>query len=150
VEVQNRITRLNFESRTLLDRSGVLDAATLDTLVQPLLDSLFMAHEAPLNAPVTGSTAYAERFQQLGPVDSQGRSLRTLDLQTRTFRYPLSYLIHTDAISALADPVRLHLFGRIKAVLEQAPDAPDYPHLSSDQRSTILGILRDTLPAVLN
>jgi hypothetical protein len=148
VEVQNAITRLNYDSRTQLEQ-GPLDAATLDTLTQPLLDSLFMANEAPLGAPVTGSSEYAENFVKRGPVDSQGRSLRDFDLQMRTFRYPLSYLIYSDAIAALADPVREHLFGRIKAVLENAPGAPEYSHLNADQRSAIADILRATKPEVL-
>lgn len=148
VEVQNRLTRLNYDSRMRLEQ-GALDSATLDTLTRPVLDSLFMAHEAPLGAPVGGSTDYAANFQQKGPRDSQGRSLRELDLQTRTFRYPLSYLIYSDAITALADPVRAYLFGRIKAVLTNAPDAPQYPHLSADQRSAVLAILRDTKPEVV-
>lgn len=148
IEVQNRITRLNYDSRVALE-SGSLDKATLDTMTQPLLDSLFMAHEAPLGAPITGSTEYAENFVKRGPVDSKGRSLREFDLQTRTFRYPLSYLVYSDALAALADPVREHLYGRIRAVLENAPDAPEYPHLSADQRSAILGILQDTAPGML-
>lgn len=148
VEVQNRITRLNYDSRMALDK-GSLDAAMLDEMTQPLLDSLFMAHEAPFAAPISGSTEYAENFARRGPADSKGRSLREFDLQTRTFRYPLSYLVYSDAIAALADPVRAHLFGRIKAVLENAAGAPEYPHLSADQRSAILGILQDTAPEIL-
>jgi hypothetical protein len=148
VEVQNAITRLNYDSRTRLAQDP-LDPAALDTLTQPLLDSLFMAHEAALSAPITGSSEYAENFVKRGPVDSQGRSLRDFDLQTRTFRYPLSYLVYSDAITALADPVREHLFARIRAVLESAPGAPEYPHLSTDQRSAIADILRATKPEVL-
>jgi hypothetical protein len=148
VEVQNRITRLNYDSRMQLEQ-GPLDAAALDALTQPLLNSLFMAHEAPLGAPVAGNPEYAQNFVKRGPADSQGRSLRDFDLQTRTFRYPLSYLIYSDAITALADPVREHLFGRIRAVLENAPGAADYPHLGADQRSVIADILRATKPEVL-
>lgn len=153
VETQNRITRLSYDSRTQLAQGSALDDTTLDALVQPLLDSLFMAHEAPLQAPVEGVADFAVNFPQRaadkGQQDSQGRSLRDLDLQTRTFRYPLSYLIYSDAIAALPDPVRTHLFAQIKAVLETAPDAPVYPHLTADQRSTILAILRETKPDVL-
>lgn len=149
VEVQNRITRVNFGSRTLLDREGAIAPGALDELLRPLLDALFMADEAALMAPVTGSNDFAAGFQQKGPVDSEGRSLRELDLQTRTFRYPLSYLIYSDAIAALAEPVRTRLFALVKAVLEQAPGAPEYPHLSADQRSAILDILRDTRPEIL-
>lgn len=153
VETQNRITRLSYDSRMQLSQDAMLDDTTLDALVQPVLDSLLMAHEAPLQAPVTGVSAFAENFTQRaaakGQQDSQGRSLREFDLQTRTFRWPLSYLIYSDAVAALPDPVRTHLFAQIKAVLENAPDAPAYPHLSADQRSTIVAILRDTKPEVL-
>lgn len=147
VEVQNAITRLNYDSRTQLEQ-GPLDTATLDELTLPLLDALFMAHEAPLGAPVTGSSEYADNFTQRGPADSKGRSLRDFDLRTRTFRYPLSYLVYSEAITALAEPVRQHLFGKIRAVLENAPGAPDYPHLAADQRSAIADILRETKPDV--
>lgn len=153
VEVQNRITRLSYDSRMQLAQGAPLDTATLDALVRPLLDSLFMAHEAPLEAPVTGVSDFAANFPlraaEKGQQDSQGRSLREFDLQTRTFRYPLSYLIYSDAIAALPDPVRTYLFSQITAVLEDAPEAPAYPHLSADQRSTIVAILRDTKPEVL-
>ena len=148
VEVQNRLTRLNYASRMQLEQ-GPLDATALDLLTQPLLDSLFMAHEAPLSAPVAGNPEYAANFVKRGPVDDRGRSLRDFDLQTRTFRYPLSYLIYSDAITALAEPVREHLFARIRAVLENAPGAAEYPHLTADLRSVIADILRATKPELL-
>ena len=42
-----------------------------------------------LGRPVDGPSDFARR----GPRDSKGRSLRDLDLNTRLFRYPCSYLI---------------------------------------------------------
>lgn len=149
VEVQNRITRLNFESRTLLDANPDAGSAELDPLIRPLLDSLFMANEAPLQDTVRGSSGFREHFEQQGPRDGQGRSLRELDLQTRTFVHPLSYLIYSDAIRGLAEPVRTRLFAQVRAVLQQEADAVDYPHLNADQRAAIAAILRDTHPEVL-
>lgn len=149
VEVQNRLTRLNFESRKLLAEQPQAGPAELDPLIRPLLDSLFMAHEAPLTDTVAGTSGFKEHFEQQGPRDAQGRSLRELDLQTRTFRHPLSYLIYSDAIKALPDPVRSRLYAQVRAVLQQEADAVDYPHLNADQRAAITGILRDTLPEVL-
>ena len=86
VELQNRLTRLNFESRKLLASNGEIDAATLDTLIQPVLVSLFMAQEAPLSDAVKGTSGFTEYFAGKGPKDSQGRSLREFDLKTRTFK----------------------------------------------------------------
>jgi hypothetical protein len=149
VELQNVLTRLNFESRTQLADKGELDAATLDTLTQPVLDSLFMANEAPLSAEVKGTSGFREYFEQQGPKDAKGRSLREFDLQTRTFKYPLSYLIYSEAVDALAAPVKQHLFARIKAVLENADAAKAYPHIDADTRTAIAEILQATKPEVL-
>jgi hypothetical protein len=149
LELQNRLTRLNYDSRMLLADQPQAAAAELDPLLRPVLDSLFMAHEAPLTDQVSGSSGFREYFEQQGPRDSQGRSLRELDLQTRTFRHPLSYLIYSDAIKGLAEPVRTRLFAQVRAVLLQEPGAVDYPQLNSDQRAAIAAILRDTYPEVL-
>jgi len=149
IEVQNALTRLNFETRQRLAAGETLEAAQLDELTTPLLDSLFMANEVALGAPIAGTSGYAENFQARGPRSNEDRSLRQLDLQEHTFHYPLSYLIYSDAIDGLAEPVRTHLFGRIKAVLAHAPGAPDYPRLTEALRADISAILRDTKPEVL-
>lgn len=146
VEVQNRITRLHYDSRQLLDGNPEAGAAELDPLIRPVLDSLFMAHEAPLGDAVEGSSGFREHFEAQGPRDAQGRSLRELDLQTRTFRYPLSYLVYSPAIAALPEPVHGRLLEQIRAVLLQQAGAVDYPHLNADQRAAILAILQATHP----
>jgi hypothetical protein len=149
VEVQNAITRLNYDSRMLLDANPQAGDAELDPLIRPLLDSLFMAHEAVLTDKVEGTSGFREYFEQQGPRDAQGRSLRELDLESRTFRLPLSYLIYSDAIKALPDPVRTRLFAQVRAVLQQEDGAVEYPHINADQRAAIVGILQSTLPELL-
>ena len=44
---------------------------------------------------------FAEAFSARGPNDSKGRSLRRLDLRTRLFRYPCSYLIYSPQFERL-------------------------------------------------
>jgi hypothetical protein len=149
MQVQNALTRLSFESRTQLGAGETQDIKLLDELTTPVLDSLFMAHEAPLGDAINGTSGYTEWFQAQGPQTPQGRSLRELDLKTRTFRYPLSYLIYSPAIDALPEAVRLHLFSRIRAVLQNAPSEPRYPALNADLRAGIIAILRATKPEVL-
>ncbi len=148
VELQNRLTRLSFESRIKLEREGAIDSATLDTLTQPVLESLFMAHETPLISAVEGTSGFREYFEAQGPKDAKGRSLRQFDLETRTFKYPLSYLIYSSAVDALPVSVKQHLFGRIKAVLTGADDAA-YPNLNADTRTAISEILQATKPEIL-
>lgn len=149
VEVQNRITRLHYDSSRLLAEQPDAGPAELDPLIRPLLDSLFMAHEAPLTDEVAGSSGFREYFESLGPRDAQGRSLRELDLKTRTFRHPLSYLIGSPAIAALPEPVRRRLYAQVSAVLREAPDAVDYAHINADQRAGLLAIVQALYPEVL-
>ena len=149
IEVQNRITRLNYDSLTLLQTTPLPDQATLDALTRPLLDALFMAHETALGDVVEGSSGFTEYFQQLGLKDSEGRSLRDFDLHTHTFKYRLSYLIYSAAIDALPPLIKNHLFAQIKAVLLKQVTAPEYPHLSEVERAAITGILQETKAEVL-
>ena len=145
VEVQNAITRLNFDSRAQLASTGGIPIPDLDAMVQPLLESLFMVHEAALTDAIRGSSGYSDHFQALGPTDGSGRSLRQLDLRERTFRYPFSYLIYSAAIDALPEPVLAHLYQRIRQVLA-GEDAGIL--LAAENRDAISAILRDTKPAI--
>ena len=119
VEVQNRITRTHYQVKTALDQHGMNPAteALIAETSEALLQSLLMVHEAPLQDSVTGTSGFQEYFEAQGPFDSEGRSLRELDLETRAFRFPLSYQIYSEAFVALPDPVREHVYGRLYRVL---------------------------------
>lgn len=148
VEVQNSLTRLSFESRTRLFQSGEISAEDLETYSKPLLESLFMINEVALTDRVSGSSGYTEYFQALGPDDSQGRSLRQLDLETRTFKYPFSYLVYSEAFAALPDQVKTYLYSRIRSILSGTDQDPVFANLAPEDRDAIAGILRDTKPEI--
>lgn len=150
VEVQNRLTRVNFESRTRLHQGGSYTEAELAELTQPLLESLFMVHEVALTDPVAGTSGFTDYFQALGPHDGAGRSLRQLDLATRTFRYPFSYLVYSDAFAALPAPVLSHLYRRIRDVLVGNDASGAFSRLAAADREAITAILRDTKPEIFN
>lgn len=149
VEVQNRLTRLSFDSRTRLHENGSLTVRELEELTRPVLRSLFMADEVTLTDTITGTSGFSARFQARGPRDAEGRSLRELDLQTRTFKYPLSYLVYSAAVDALPLPVRDYLYGRIRQVLEGQSSDGSFAHLDATDRAAITAILRDTKPEIL-
>ena len=69
--------------------------------VDAFLRYLLFTEEAPLTAPLEGNPEFVRDFTASGIRDSQGRSLRDLDLQTRMFKYPCSFLIHSDAFANL-------------------------------------------------
>ncbi len=132
VSVHNVIVRANYKSRMLLTRllpEG--DAATLhwaqlppqlqtrlDPLLRALVDGLLLNKAAPLPAKVLGSNGYADWFQAQGPKDPRGRSLRELDLRSRVFRYPLSFLIYSEGFDALPLFVREHVYAQLAQGLQ--------------------------------
>ena len=95
-----------------------------------------------VTAPVAGTSGFAEQFARMGPRDKKGRSLRDLDLKTRLFRYPLSYLIYSEAFDALPVFAKDHIYDRLREIL----NGTELDHLSAADRKAILEILKDTKP----
>src|SRR5690606_23969804 len=126
-----------------------LSAATrrrLHELADELLRYMLFRDEPPLPSPMRGTSDFAAEFAAAGPVDRHGRSLRELDLETRLFRWPCSYLIGSPEFRALPREVRDVVMLRLHRVLTGRFGRTAYRHLSELQRRTILEILRDTLP----
>src|SRR6266571_1781918 len=69
--------------------------------VQEVVDYMLFVDEARLPAPIIGTSGFAEYFSNIGPRDYHGRSLRSLDLKTRLFQYPCSYMIYSNAFEHL-------------------------------------------------
>ena len=100
----NLIIRVGWETR-VAQFEGKLDeaASRLDNDIDELVAYMLFAEETPLKDPVRGVSTFAQTFPQRGPRDQQGRSLRDFDLNTRMFRYPLSYMIYSDAFDGMPD-----------------------------------------------
>ena len=158
VAMHNRLTAANYSARltardaqimsTALGRRADVESDStrrrFDAAAENVLDALLLVGEPPLTAPIAGTSSLATDFVQRGPADSQGRSLRQLDLQTRLFRYPCSYLIYSEAFDALPPSVRDRVLRRLWAVLTGDDNSEKFRHLSLSDRADILGILRDT------
>jgi len=113
VTVQNAIVRLNWDARQALE-SGRADA---DFDVEPLVQALLFAGTPALTDAVQGTAGFDEGFLARGLRDDAGRSLRELDLRTRLFRYPLSYLIHSRAFAAMPPEVISKVLERLRGEL---------------------------------
>jgi hypothetical protein len=107
---------------------------------------MLFAWTPPFAEPIKGNTDFAADFSRQGPRDSQGRSLRDLDLNQRLLRYPLSYLIYSKAFDELAKPVKDYVYGRLRNILTGQDQSRDFAHLSPSDRRAILEILTDTKP----
>jgi hypothetical protein len=106
--------------------------------LEPLVKVLLFSGEAALDAPVKGSSSFAKEFTAKGPKDRRGRSLRDFDLQRRLFRYPVSYLIYSDAFRQLPLTAREYVYGRLSSEA--------FPQISAAERAATLEILAATLP----
>jgi hypothetical protein len=146
--MHNFITRLNFEATVALQQYGHIKY--LKNVLDGFVRYLLFAEEAALTAPVRGSREFAEAFTANGPRDQKGRSLRDLDLQTRLFKYPCSYLIYSDAFEQLPKVVRDDIYQRMLEVLSGRDDRAVFDGLSRASRRAVREILAETkrdLPA---
>jgi hypothetical protein len=112
---------------------------------------MLFGDEAPLRQPVAGVSGFSKTFQQRGPRDKQGRSLRDFDLQTRLFRYPLSYMIYSPAFDGLPGLVRDRIYRRLYEILTGQDSSASVgglslKNLSAEDRRAVLEIVRETKP----
>ena len=157
-QMMNAITFANYETRMavyqsqqmnkILDRDPdfLSDSAKrrINNAAERVVTHLLLCNEFQLEDPIKGTSGFAAEFAKRGPRDSQGRSLRDLDLKNRLFCYPCSYLIYSPAFDALPEQVRTLIIGRLKKVLSGQNESEEFAHLSADDRNAILEILQQT------
>jgi hypothetical protein len=140
----NLITRIGWEARVAEAGGGADAASRVKEAAVDLVDYLLFIDEAPLAGPVKGSSRFAGVFAARGPRDTRGRSLRDFDLQRRLFRHPCSYMIYTEAFSALPPAAKDAIYARMWTVLSGLDAGARYRRLSLADRQAIVQILRDT------
>lgn len=110
-----------------------------------LLRYLLFVDEAPLQAPVRGTSGFAAWFEQQGPRDAQGRSLRDFDLEERLFKYRLSYLVYSPAFKGLPDEVKQRVYRRLWDALHGRDEVVDVTDtIPQNERQAVIDILADT------
>jgi hypothetical protein len=148
VHMHNFITRLDYEATIALQQYGHINY--LKSIVDSFIKYLLFVEEAPLPAPVKGDSTFAADFEKLGLKDKQGRSFRQLDLQTRLFKYPCSYLIYSDAFDHLPAKMKEVVYQRLFDILTGKDTKPEFQNIPTETRLAIREILVDTkkdLPA---
>ena len=141
----NLLIRAGWETR-VAQFEHKLDEATpqLDTAIDEIVAYILFAEETPLKEPVEGVSTFTKTFPQRGPRDSKGRSLRDFDLKTRMFRYPLSYMIYSEAFDGMPDWVRERVYQRLYDVLTGKNTSDRYARISTADRRAVLEIVRAT------
>ncbi len=156
--VHNRLTRAGFTTRKALHYEKSMNEAfgnepgtrlektteRIHSAGDDLVEALLLAEEAPLSGKIRGTSGYAELFAKSGKRDGKGRSLRDLDLNTRLFRYPCSFLIYSESFDALPAEMREYVWQSLWDILTAEEQDKKFAHLSNEDRQAIVEIIRDT------
>jgi hypothetical protein len=150
--VHNLLTRAKY---VLAGRSGVTldeasspedvssaDRAVFEAVLDPLAAAMTFADERRLLGRIRGTAGFEAAFTAAGPMDGCGRSLRTFDLVSRTFRYPVSYLVYASAFQSLPSVAKRYLYERFVALLSTPTGSAAFDR----DRAAALEILAETLP----
>jgi len=166
-EMHNFIARAGIQTRLALHEEAELNrelgraadyrsettTRRIKNACDPLVKYMLCCNEAPLTDAIAGTSSFAQEFVQRGPRDGQGRSLRDLDVRTRLFKYPCSYLIYSPAFAALPAEAQDYTLHRLYDVLQGRAYSRDFDHLTGDDCRAIREILTATkkdLPAYWN
>jgi len=156
--VQDRITEVNFDTRTALGKAGKDPSDGRGVILPPdsrkqigeemdaLVDEMLLVGDPGFKDRIGGNSGFDHWFQSRGPRDSHGRSLRELDLNTRLFKYPCSFLIYSDAFDSLPRYARDYVYGRLVKILTGKDSSPQYAGLSEADRQAVVEILTATKP----
>ena len=171
--VQNLIASANFATRQALHYEAQfnrelgepadhrLESTTrrIASAGDQLVKGLLFVDEAPLAAPIAGTSQFTKKFASKGPRDELGRSLREFDLSNRLFKHPCSYQVYSAAFDGLPREMKIYVASKLQCVLapsntRQDPrgsqdDEKSFAHLTQDDRRAIWEILSSTKPEVL-
>jgi hypothetical protein len=146
MQMMNLLTRVGWEARIARQEGRLQNGAAIREAVEQLVDYMLFVGEAPIASPMKGGSGFAEAFSARGPNDTKGRSLRHLDLRTRLFRYPCSYLIYSPQFERLPAEAKAAVYSRLWAILSGKAAGAQYRQLSAVDRRAVIEILRDTKP----
>lgn len=161
-QVHNFLTRANYETRLALNYQRTMNEALdrspdepsdstnrrIASAAEDLLKCLLLSGEAYLESPIAGNSEFVTEYERLGRIDSQGRSLRQLDLNQRLYRYSCSPLIYSESFTSLPDEVLVVIRKRLNEILSDADQSDEFQHLSASDRAALREILAETLPSL--
>jgi hypothetical protein len=160
-QMHNLLTRANHQTRIALRDAAVMNESlgrpadhlseSTQTRIadagEPVVRYMLFMDEAAIGN-IEGSSTFRQEFEARGPKDSQGRSLRELDLKRRLFKHPCSYLIYSGQFDALPQQVKDYVYRRLFDILTGVNADDAFSHLSGGTRQEILEILRETKPGL--
>lgn len=145
-QLHNAIAKAGIEARAALAYrtemtrifgapSAELEASVKRRIEGPaerLASQLLMLDEAPLPGPLVSSSGFASDFEHPDKRASDGPNLRELDLKTRVFRYPCSFLVQSEAFATLPRQTSTIVVRRMREALTSRVEADKGLESASD------------------
>lgn len=160
-QMQNLITKVIYEERRGVhyDKAFDLDEQgpsgftqrRIQRATEALVEYMFFAGEFKLTSPIKGTSGFSKQFSTRTPASREGNSLYQLNLKTRMFDFPLSYMIYSQAFSAIGPMSMTRIQARVAEILSEThteSDARTFHHLTPELRKSIKEILIETHPAL--
>ncbi len=160
--VQNALTQAAFDARRMLHyQEGLQKAFKEPVTAEPaydsvksvfasatrsVVDALLLKDEARLPAGLAGSADFVRAYESTGPRTTDGHSLRQLSLEGHLFRYRCSPLIYSEMFRGLPGALKQQICAALIRALDSAAPDPRYAYLSTEERSSLRTLLRETHP----
>ena len=161
--MQNSLTRAGQSCRKMLEyqrslqktlNDPVTDEPSYDSVksvfasaVEDVVDHLLFRGAAPIPDGVVMSDAFRTGFTRGAPRSKSGLALKDLQLRGRIFTRRCSYLIYSESFASLPPQLKDRILDRLGAVLRGEDPKGRYAYLEATERSEIMTVLRETLPA---
>lgn len=160
-QMQNLLTKAIYEEvlANHYDKTFSLDSENgsdfsqrrIATSVENLLAYMFFVDEFPLTSVIQGTGTFTHDFSNRKPSTNSGKSLYQLNLKSRMFQFPLSYMVYSSSFEQLGPKTRALFNDRIQQILKDEPignDGETYRHLTPSLKTAIRDILSETHPTL--
>ncbi len=114
-----------------------------DSWAKSITECLFYKDEVDLGEGVEGDPAFQKTFAARFPKTADGKSLADFRLYGHIFKHRCSYMVYSDAFTALPPSVKTRVFAKMRTALAGEDSEIDW--LSASERKKIAAILDETL-----
>lgn len=140
---RSRYFQKSFGSQDELDSPAGMSWRTADTSAQEIVEAFLFTDEVEIPGDgAEGGEAFQKAFAKNAVRDSKNKSLRTLRLFQRLFKYRCSYMIHSLAFQSLPPMVRTRVLHHLREALADETQN----HLGSREKAVIYRHLSETVP----
>jgi hypothetical protein len=119
--------------------------ATVTRAADALVRAFLFTDEVDIGEDIEGESEFALRFEEAGPKDAAGRSLRALRLHHRLFKYRCSYMIYSPSFADSPPALRKATLSRLAGALSAPSLSGLADHIPARERQQLAALLSATI-----